>query len=54
MQKESADYDGENKERHLIKTMLADKIKTAMVVMIMIQMEVMLRCTMMMMIRESS
>ena len=25
--KESADYDAENKERHLIKTMLVDKIK---------------------------
>ena len=44
LQKEKADYDGENK-RCLIKTMFADKIKTAMVMIMIIQMEVMLRCT---------
>ena len=45
LKKESSDHNGENKERHLTKTMLADKIKTVMVVMIMIQMAVTLRCT---------
>ena len=54
LQKDSVDHNSENKERCLIKTVLADEIKIVMVMMIMIQITVILWFTTMKKIRALS